>query len=217
MKAARTPDAPRTSNSPGLRERKKLKTRAAIRRATFALITEQGYEATTVEQIAEAAEVSPSTVIRYFPAKEDIVLGDRHDPVAEAALRARPADEPVLDSLRHVVKARLRAALDDPAEREELLLRARLIREVPAVRARMLASLTDTARLLAPTVADRTGRDPDDLKVRVFTTAVIGSLLETTLYWTEHGTGHGTEHGHGRPDALLALVDEALDVFAGGL
>ena len=55
----------------GLRERKKLKTRVAIRGAAYRLISEQGYEATSVEQIAEAAEVSPSTVFRYFPAKED--------------------------------------------------------------------------------------------------------------------------------------------------
>lgn len=72
----------------GLRERKKLKTRVAIRRATYRLIAEQGYDATTVEQIAEAAEVSPSTVFRYFPTKEDIVLTDEFDPVIVAALRA---------------------------------------------------------------------------------------------------------------------------------
>ncbi|MDI3408061.1 TetR/AcrR family transcriptional regulator [Streptomyces cavernicola] len=196
---------------PGLRERKKIKTRAAIRRATYELIAQQGYEATTVEQIAAAAEVSPSTVIRYFPAKEDIVLGDGHDPAADAALRARPADEPVLDSLRHVIEDRLRTVLDDPAERTELLLRARLIREVPAVRARFHESLADTARLVRPVVAERTGRDADDLKVRVFTAAVIGSLVETVQHWAEHARAHD------RPGELLSLVDAALDVFADGL
>lgn len=77
-----------------LRERKKIKTRTAIRRATYRLIAEQGYEATTVEQIAEAAEVSPSTVFRYFPTKEDIVLTDEFDPIMLRELRSRPAGEP---------------------------------------------------------------------------------------------------------------------------
>lgn len=78
---------------PGLRERKKLKTRTAIRGAAFRLIAKQGYEATTVEQIAEASEVSPSTVFRYFPTKEDIVLTDEYDPVMASVLRSRPAGE----------------------------------------------------------------------------------------------------------------------------
>ena len=60
----------------GLRERKKIKTRQAIRRAAFRLIDENGYAATTVEQIAEAAEVSPSTFFRYFPSKESLLLAD---------------------------------------------------------------------------------------------------------------------------------------------
>ena len=77
------PAAPR----PGLRERKKARTRAAIREHALRLFREQGYAATTVEQIAEAAEVSPSTFFRYFPTKEDVVLQDDFDVLAHGGLR----------------------------------------------------------------------------------------------------------------------------------
>ncbi len=70
----------------GLRERKKIRTRETIRREAFRLIEENGYAATTVEQIAEAAEVSPSTFFRYFPTKESVLLADDMDPAFLDAL-----------------------------------------------------------------------------------------------------------------------------------
>lgn len=189
----------------GLRERKKLKTRRAIRRAAYGLISEQGYEATTIEQIAEAAEVSPSTVCRYFATKEDIVLTDAYDPVLEAALRDRPAGEPPLESLRIVMTEMLPAFL--VSDEEEVRRRTRLVVEVPAVRARMTETMSDTARTLARVLAERSGLGADDLAVRVFVAAVLGVLREVTLYWGEHG----------QQDDLSTLVREALDTLESGL
>src|SRR6201999_2191851 len=76
----------------GLRERKKARTRASLREHALRLFREQGYQATTVEQIAAAAEVSPSTFFRYFPTKEDVVLQDDMDSRMIEALARQPAD-----------------------------------------------------------------------------------------------------------------------------
>ncbi|WP_435852130.1 TetR/AcrR family transcriptional regulator [Streptomyces massasporeus] len=203
MTAPRT--TPADQPSPGLRERKKIKTRRAIRTATYALIEEQGYDATTIEQIADRAEVSPSTVFRYFPAKEDIVATDAWDPVMTAELRARPADEPWADTLRHVMRTALDQALaEEPAVTR---LRTRLGVEVPAVRARMLENAAATGRLLRDALAERSGLDPDSLELRVFTMSVMGGLMEASHYWAE--TGHR--------DDIRDLVDRALDVLEHGL
>ncbi|MET9428848.1 TetR family transcriptional regulator [Streptomyces sp. NPDC003036] len=187
-----------------LRERKKLKTRIAIRRATYRLIAERGYEATTIDQIAQAAEVSPSTVIRYFPAKEDIVLTDEYDPVIEAALRARPVGEEPLRSLRAVITQAAADLLE--REPEEMRQRARLLVEVPAVRARMTETMAETSQLLSRVLADRTGRAADDLEVRVFTAAVMGALREVLLHWAERD----------QRDDLITLIDRAFDTLSGG-
>ncbi|MQS36329.1 TetR/AcrR family transcriptional regulator [Streptomyces katsurahamanus] len=188
----------------GLRERKKLKTRRAIRRAAYRLIALQGYETTTVEQIAEAAEVSPSTVFRYFPAKEDIVLTDDYDPALESALRARPAGEDPLDSVRRVLTHRLALALHE--ERDAVVQRTRLMAEVPALRARMTESFSGAFETLAVTLADRAGRPHDDLDVRVFTATVLAAVREVLLYWAARGH-------EGDP---VALVDRALRALKGG-
>src|SRR5579864_6433182 len=88
---------------PGLRERKKQKTREAIQREAVRLFQENGYEETTIEHIAAAVEISPSTFFNYFPTKEDVVLYDAYDPLLAALMLDRPADEPLSAGLRHVL------------------------------------------------------------------------------------------------------------------
>ncbi|GGW85179.1 TetR family transcriptional regulator [Streptomyces malachitofuscus] len=205
MTTARTP-VPEAARHLGLRERKKLKTRMAIRDATYSLIREQGYDATTVEQIADRAEVSQSTVFRYFPAKEDIVLTDEYDALLEGLLRERPAGEPVRESLRWAIRKAMTMALTDNPDhgQEEMLLRVRLMVEVPQVRSRLMESMSVTGRLLCRALAERTGRHENDLEVRVYAMGLMGALLETMIYWVE---------GDCRED-VLELIDRTLAVCA---
>lgn len=199
------PDAPASRAAPGLRERKKAKTRRAIRSAAFRLFAERGYDATSVEQISAAAEVSPSTFSRYFPAKEDVVLPDGYDPDVESELLARPAGEPLLEAVRHATAAALQRYADEHPE--ETAQRTRLLAEVPAVRARMAEGMQATRETALRMLAERMGRDPGDLEVRVAVGSLLGAVGEATLYWAERGG----------EDDLLTVLGRALDVLASGL
>ncbi|MEC4017160.1 TetR/AcrR family transcriptional regulator [Streptomyces sp. H27-D2] len=196
---------PSASPKPGLRERKKTQTRQAIRRAAYRLFAEQGYDATPVDRIAEAADVSSSTVFRYFPTKEDIVITDEYDQLMEEAFRARPAEEPPLEALWNAIMDTLRQFY--ASEREEIDTRIRLTREVPAIRARMNESMTETGRMVIGVLSERTGRPTDDLELRVFVGAVLGALQEVMLHWGEQEL----------TDDLVGVVDRTLALLARGL
>src|SRR6478752_262391 len=113
----------------GLRERKKIKTRAAIRAQAMRLFKEQGYNETSIEQIAEAAEVSPSTFFRYFPTKEEVVLTDDIDPIVLKVLADLPADLPPLQAIRLAVSAVFEHLSPEDMERE--VERQQLVYAVP--------------------------------------------------------------------------------------
>jgi AcrR family transcriptional regulator len=189
----------------GLRERKKLKTRRAIRTAAFGLFVEQGYEATTVDQIAAAADVSPSTFFRYFPTKEDLVISDDYDPLMEASFRARPADEPLVDAIRAAMIGPLRQVL--ASEHDEMLLRMRLLRDVPAIRARSVVEQQRTADMMCRLLAERTGADPGGLAMRAVVAAVLATASEAVLYWAERD---GEEDMADLLDAALTALADAL-------
>lgn len=190
-----------------LRERKKAKTRSAIQRHALRLFREQGYAATTVDQIADAAEVSPSTFFRYFPAKEDVVVYDDYDPALLAAFRAQPAELSPIRAMRQAVVEVFEAATDEQAELEEE--RGRLLLRVPELRARMLMQIADSVTLLAEQVAARVGRDPDDFEVRNLTGAVVGVMMSVVLRMADRA-----EPGY---TGYVELLGAALDHLERGL
>ncbi len=188
----------------GLRERKKAKTHEAIQEHALRLFHEQGYAATTVEQIAAAAEVSPSTFFRYFPTKEDVVLHDSLDPVMIKAFEEQPAELSPIQALR-VAMREVYAGLTA----EEMALereREKLIRSVPELRARMLDDLTATIDMVAEVGAKRMGRAADDFAVRVFAGAFVGAIIAVWLQTVDKPVADSLE-----------LIDAALAQLEAGL
>jgi AcrR family transcriptional regulator len=159
----------------GLRERKKLRTRTAIREHALRLFREQGYSETTVDQIADAAEVSPSTFFRYFPAKEDVVVDDEFDPLLAEAIRTQPADLAPIEAVREAMRAVFTALPAEARLRDRE--RHQLIKNEPELRTAVLDEYTRSLRLLAGLLAERLGRDENDLRVRVFSGAMVGVAL----------------------------------------
>lgn len=188
----------------GLRERKKQKTREAIQREAVRLFQQNGYDETTIEQIAAAVEISPSTFFNYFPSKEDVVLYDAYDPVIVTLLASRPSDEPLSDAVRGVL-ASIGRELDK--DREVVFARSKLMVEVPDLRARLWEELERAQVFLGGVIAARTGRDPQDFEIRVVVMALVAASMEATREWVRHD---------GR-ESLSDLLGRAFDlVDAGG-
>ncbi|MFG2005682.1 TetR family transcriptional regulator [Spirillospora sp. NPDC048911] len=189
-----------------LRERKKLKTRRAIQDHALRLFVEQGYDETTVEQIAEAAEISPSTFFRYFPTKEDVVITDEYDPIMAEIFRAQPAGAGVIDALRATFREILPQML--AGDMDTVIARMRLTAQVPALRARTTESLREgTHAVLKEIVAERTGRPADDLDVEAFTWALLGVLQAAMYAWLD---------GKVEIENLPGLIDHNLELVARG-
>ena len=175
----------KSAAAPPLRELKKQRTRAAIQQAALELILAQGYDATTCEQIAAAAQVSPATFFRYFPTKEDVVLQDDYDPRIAASVAARPLRETPVTAVRRALAQQLGQLPDE--EMGAVRERTRLLLSVPALRAR-IHEQSDAARdALAGALAPRLGTTPDALAVRTIAAACAAALSAAVEHWAHHG------------------------------
>ena len=196
MAPASSPKRPR-----GLRERKKADTRRALQRQALRLFSAQGYEATTVEQIAAAANLSAMTFFRYFPSKEDVVLADEYDTLIAAHLSVQPAGAAPLEKVRSAVRESL--AVVDAEARADLLVRIRLILATPALRARLFANQGTTADLLARTFGAGSRNWKKNLRGRVIASACLAAMTEAILMWAEE------DGARNLPD----LIDSAFEVL----
>jgi AcrR family transcriptional regulator len=173
--------------STSLRERKKRETRLALGRAAVRLAIERGIDQVRVEDIAAAANVSPRTFNNYFASKEEafVFLGAARTERIAAALRARPADEPLREALVHAVLAQYAGvSTADP----EWAARLRLVFTVPALQGAYLRMLVANERLLAAAIAARRGTDPEsDLPSRVLAAAVLAADRVAIVHWLSTG------------------------------
>jgi AcrR family transcriptional regulator len=187
-----------------LRERKKLKTRAAIQEHALRLFREQGYEATTVEQIAAAAEVSPSTFFRYFPTKEDVILFDATDPLMLETFSKQPLELSVIEALRRSVREVYASLTPEELARDKE--RQALMRQVPDLRGRVMGEFVDAIVVVAEIVAERVGRPVEDMAVRTFAGAIVGALMGVYVLSADD------------PEAdLTSLFDQTLAQLEAGL
>jgi AcrR family transcriptional regulator len=178
----------------GLRERSKARRRAAIIRAAFELFAERGYDATTVADIAEAAEVAPRTVSMYFPAKQDIAMSRLGDGVASltAAIQDRQPGETV-----HEVFGRwLLASQTEPGDRELYRLARRMFAANPDLAALRTARIAAAIREGAATIAADTGSAPGAIGPRIAAAAAAAITMEII----------DTEPGPEREEAVAAAM-----------
>jgi AcrR family transcriptional regulator len=191
-----------TQAEPDWRQRKKAATRDRIQASALRLFREQGYEATTVEQIATAADVSHMTFFRYFPAKEDVVLSDGFDPLIADMIGRTPPGWPLARRIRAALVDGLREVY--ATERDTLLAQNKIIVTTPALRERLWASQIATQRLILQAL----GADPPPAFAdRVTVAACLAAATTAVLAWVEHD---------GTPE-LPDLIEQAFDALAAPL
>lgn len=182
-------------------------TRRKLAQAAQALFARQGFDRTTVDEIAAAAGVSRRTFFHHFESKEDVVLarGEAFERALCDAIRAMPREAPLLEVAERAVLAGLAAF--DP---DEARLLAALKRDTPALRMRDQGKYERLERAIAEALADRAGTTPDDLRTRLDAMLVTGVLRVGGEGWLEAATS-------GRPiEAYVREVVQALGAGVGG-
>lgn len=161
-----------------------LATRSRLQSAALDLFTRQGFDATTVEQVAAAAGVSHMTFFRHFPAKEDVLLDDPYDPVIGDLVRAQSADLPALERARRGLLAAW-SALPEPADRETRA-RVRLVATHAGLRARAWENNRRTEAVVVEALVEA---GAPRLEAKVAAGACLGALMAALLDWGEADDG----------------------------
>lgn len=194
----------------GLRERKKEQTRERLKQVAFELFSERGFDDVTVDEIAERAEVSKSTLFRYFEAKEDLLFADAvaHRDALVHALAARPLEEPVLVSLRASLRS---LAADYQADRLRAVARNRIMSESPTLAARSLERQVAWEEGLAAVILPRLDGQPDaETRAEVLAAVSMAVVRIATRRWV------ASEDDSEMIDHVLAALDLLLDELEGG-
>jgi AcrR family transcriptional regulator len=192
------------SVSRSLRERKQERTRRMIQAEALRLFTEKGFEATTVEEIAAAAEVAPRTFFRYFATKDEVVFWPEYQPLLAGFVAARPAAEPAVDAVCHAIVDGMGAFYEQ--DREAVLQRLQLAFRTPKLRPRLWQQQAHSARGVARVLAARLEAGEGELEIRAVAGAIAAALWVAVEEWQAED---------GKED-LAALIERALGTVTSG-
>jgi AcrR family transcriptional regulator len=196
------------NTQPGLRERKKQRTRETIARAAHELFATRGYQATTLSEIAEAADVSTRTIFAYFPSKEDILFSNfalMRESLVQA-LAERPEGQDALETVREFILTLNN--VESSEQDEDLRL---CIESDETLRSHLRARITQLEELLAPEIAKDLGASANDLRPQV----VAASLTAAFNVLAERGRGSTVKKKSA--DDLAAMIDPIIAFLRGGL
>jgi AcrR family transcriptional regulator len=200
-----------TADGTSLRERKKQRTREALIDAAFELFSTKGFEATTVDEIADAVEVSSRTFFRYFGSKEDVATSVQLQQFLDVyeAIEARPAHEPVVTALRHAVVDVLRAYEAGGTYAFQFACVMQLVQNSPAVLARSLEMCSEQLDELACRVAMRMGVDPvTDPRPKLVAAVASAALQVAVRAWRED---EPDEKASDLADRAFALLEAGIN------
>jgi AcrR family transcriptional regulator len=172
---------PRTDEPLSLRERKRLAVMRRAQEVALDLFGEHGYDGVTVEQIAAAADLSPSSIYRHFGTKEQLILWDDYDPRIFERMADKLATHPPVEAMYLAIRD-VYAQIFDRDERL-IRLRMRYTIEESSVQASVALQTDQLAQFVASLLAEHTGRPDDDLEVRVIGGALIGALSASIRQW----------------------------------
>lgn len=193
-----------------LRERRRITAMYRIQTVALDLFERRGFDEVTVEEVAAAAEVSPSSVYRYFGTKEHILLWDEFDPGLAEMMRAAVRGQLPFDGVRDVVRVVL--ANLTPDDEQRMIRRMSLVMAHPSLEAAVAGHTYTAAELIGDTMADELGRDRMDLGIQVFSHTLVGGLLGALHHW--HGTGFA-ESLADVMERCFEILEEGLDAVSG--
>ena len=192
---------PNAASGPaGLRERKRQQTRERLTRAAMALFLERGFEATTLDDIAAAADISRRSFFHYFASKEDVVFAWQEESTAAliAAVAARPTDESMLTAAENAI-----TAMVGQLEPGEAIAMARLKRDNPALQARDQVKYEKLERALAEALGKRADYKAEKLQARLVAMIATGAMRIGGEFWAAEGARE-------KPEALAKRTFAAI-------
>jgi AcrR family transcriptional regulator len=192
----------------GLRERKKQQTRETIARAALRLFAEQGYDETTLAEIAEAADVAPRTIFAYFDSKEDILLCEEGSFLNELKRRLdeRPAGTTTVDAIREFLSGIKQA--DEAAQ-----LRKQIISANPALQMKMRGRHAEVEPMLAASIAKDLDAQPGDIRPLLIAASITAAFTSVRdRIFEAESRGEPVDH-----ELAMATLDQVLDFLRGGL